>query len=168
MNPHDLAQENAERISRAALEDAKQLDYPCCIDPDFEKYSITMPEIDNFRRAANLCLEIMRSHTGQSYIKSVATHLYQEYYDLIGTCLRVYRRESMDSRPDRPDWQLKAMAKETGAKFMGFPERWFDDLTWRCENGHVSKVYLKSEGLGRAACLECSAPIWMTYPEDTE
>lgn len=34
---------------------------------------------------------------------------------------------------------------ETGKFFMGIPERWMDDPTWRCINNHVSKRFLKSE-----------------------
>lgn len=76
--------------------------------------------------------------------------------------------EDMSAEAQRPARIEEADAKETGTRFMGMPDRWLDDPTWRCANGHVSKRYLKSEELGRAACLECRAQIWLTFPEDDE
>ena len=35
-------------------------------------------------------------------------------------------------------------------------------------NDHVSKTILKSEGLGRDACLACMGPLVMTFPEDKD
>lgn len=55
----------------------------------------------------------------------------------------------------------------TGAQmFMGIPDRWFDSPRYRCENGHVSTTILKSEKLGRNACLKCFARVRITFPED--
>lgn len=68
----------------------------------------------------------------------------------------------------KPQIILDAIAKETGPLFQGLPERWLDDPTWRCENGHVSKRFLKSDGLGRDACLECHGKVWLTFPGDGE
>lgn len=67
----------------------------------------------------------------------------------------------------KPQIIIDADKKETGSRFMGFPERWLDDATWRCENGHVSKMFLKSEVKGDV-CLACQKPIWLTFPEDKE
>ncbi len=60
-----------------------------------------------------------------------------------------------------------AMATETGPFFMGLPDRWFDDVTWRCTNGHISKCFLKSEVKGDL-CLACGAAVLITFPEDVE
>jgi hypothetical protein len=68
----------------------------------------------------------------------------------------------------RPIDIIEADQHESGPRFLGAPERWLDDPTWRCENGHVSKRYLKSERLGRSACLECEGHLWLTFPEDRE
>lgn len=62
----------------------------------------------------------------------------------------------------------EALAREEGPFFMGVPERWLDDPTWRCASGHVSKRYLKSEATGRDLCLACRAPVRLTFPEDRE
>ena len=51
--------------------------------------------------------------------------------------------------------------------FMGIPDRWYEDATWLCENGHVSKHYLKSSVNG-AVCLGCLKPVRMVAPETTE
>jgi len=68
----------------------------------------------------------------------------------------------------RPQIIVEADAKENGERFLGTPERWLEKPTYRCENGHVSKMVLRSEKLNRPACLECQAPIWLTFPEDKE
>lgn len=59
---------------------------------------------------------------------------------------------------------------EGGPMFMGWPDRWWDDPHWRCENGHVSTYVLRSEALGRDACLAgtCRAPLHLTFPEDQD
>ena len=57
---------------------------------------------------------------------------------------------------------------EGGEMFMGRPDRWYDDVHWRCSNNHVSTYYLKSEGLGASVCLECYEPIVLTFPEDRD
>lgn len=56
---------------------------------------------------------------------------------------------------------------ETGKFFMGIPERWMDDPTWRCINNHVSKRFLKSEKKGDC-CLKCGANCYLTFPEDND
>lgn len=65
--------------------------------------------------------------------------------------------------------QLTLIANaEDGPFFVGRPERWWDDPTWRCLNDHVSKRYLKSEELGANVCLACREPITLTFPEDQD
>lgn len=66
----------------------------------------------------------------------------------------------------RPQWQLDLIAKELKKNpndrlFMGIPERWHRDPTWRCENGHISKLFL-----GSGICLKCNQTVWLTFPED--
>jgi hypothetical protein len=51
--------------------------------------------------------------------------------------------------------------------FLGIPERWFDDPTWLCTNGHVSKRYLKSELRGDL-CLACFEPVHLCDPATEE
>ncbi len=59
---------------------------------------------------------------------------------------------------------------EGGEMRWGRPNRWWDDATWRCPNEHVSKSVLRSEALGRDACLfaACRAPLALTFPEDRD
>lgn len=57
---------------------------------------------------------------------------------------------------------------EGGEMFMGTPDRWFEGGLRRCVNDHVSRMVLKSEALGRHACLACGAPVFMTFPEDKD
>lgn len=52
------------------------------------------------------------------------------------------------------------------AMFMGLPDRWLADPTWRCLNGHVSKRFLKTETGDR--CLACGDLVLLTFPEDAE
>lgn len=69
----------------------------------------------------------------------------------------------------RPQVIADADAKETGPRFMGLPERWFElGPRWRCANGHVSGSYIKSERLGYSKCPACDSPVWLTFPEDKE
>lgn len=56
---------------------------------------------------------------------------------------------------------------EIGPHFMGIPDRWFENATWRCENGHISKIFLKTEKLGDI-CLICLNHVHLTFPEDCE
>jgi hypothetical protein len=58
---------------------------------------------------------------------------------------------------------------EPGPFFMGKPDRWYEPPgpRFRCTRGHVIGAVLKSEGLGRDACLSCQAPVVLTFPEDT-
>jgi hypothetical protein len=71
----------------------------------------------------------------------------------------------------RPQIIVDADEKEKGPRFLGLPERWYEapGPTWRCENGHVSHCYLKSEEKGYV-CLagDCEKPVWLTFPEDKE
>jgi hypothetical protein len=52
--------------------------------------------------------------------------------------------------------------------FLGIPERWLDNPTWKCSNGHISKRFLKSEALGYDACLTCFKPVKLCDPDETE
>ncbi len=52
--------------------------------------------------------------------------------------------------------------------FMGLPDLWYDDLTWGCENGHISSRYLKSERYGGDVCLCCYKPVILVAPLTTE
>lgn len=72
--------------------------------------------------------------------------------------------------PKRPAVIDEADAKETGSRFLGLPERWMDakPVLWRCEKGHVSRRYLKSDELGGAVCLSCKSFVWLTFPEDRD
>lgn len=64
---------------------------------------------------------------------------------------------------------LREAAQLNGLRmFMGIPDYWYDSPHWRCTEGHVSTAYLKSEGLGRDACLACAAHVMLTFPEDKE
>lgn len=49
--------------------------------------------------------------------------------------------------------------------FMGKPDRWWDFPHWRCPNGHVTTMYLKSEAKG-ALCLRCRTSVELTSPDD--
>ncbi len=67
--------------------------------------------------------------------------------------------------------KLADREKTAGARmFMNWPDRWYDDRKVRCENGHVSRTVLKSEGLGRSACLAggCGGRVVLTFPEDQD
>jgi hypothetical protein len=58
----------------------------------------------------------------------------------------------------------RLMAEET---FLGIPERWLDDPTWKCSNGHISKIFLKSELCGDL-CLACFQPVRLCDPNEKE
>lgn len=59
-------------------------------------------------------------------------------------------------------------AAEGGEMWFDSPSRWYDEgPTWRCENDHVSRIYLKSEEEGDI-CLACHKPLVLTFPEDTD
>ena len=69
------------------------------------------------------------------------------------------------------------IASEPGPLFIGLPDRWYNDTApivgtkgprFRCTSGHVSRMVLKSEALGRDACLVCMGPMVMTFPEDVD
>lgn len=57
---------------------------------------------------------------------------------------------------------------EPGDKFLAWPDRWWGDPHWRCINDHVSTRVLKDEQLGRSSCLECGAPLTLTFPDDVD
>jgi len=52
--------------------------------------------------------------------------------------------------------------KKAGEEMFGYiPDKWFEPKPkWGCENGHVSKMYLKSEVKGDV-CLECYESVNM-------
>ena len=62
---------------------------------------------------------------------------------------------------------IKIGNKEGGQMFMGKPDRWWKNPHFRCLNDHVSSLYLKTEYKG-AICLECFAPVLLTFPEDND
>jgi hypothetical protein len=51
--------------------------------------------------------------------------------------------------------------------FMGLPDRWYEDLTFRCINNHVSKRILKNSHSGDL-CFRCFEGTIITFPEDKE
>lgn len=60
------------------------------------------------------------------------------------------------------NWQESEikLAEEAGEEmFMGIPDKWFEPMIRGCRNGHVSRMVLKSEKLGRDACLACMEPV---------
>lgn len=51
----------------------------------------------------------------------------------------------------------------------GKPTRWWEGRArYRCANEHVSSTLLKSEALGRDACLRCYGSVVLTFPEDVD
>ena len=68
----------------------------------------------------------------------------------------------------RPQIIIDALKNENGPTFLGLPERWLDNPTFRCEGGHVRTWYIKSERLGYSACKKKKKMVWTTFPEDTE
>lgn len=64
---------------------------------------------------------------------------------------------------------LRRAEEATGVEmFMKIPDRWYEKPRWRCQNDHVSVMYLKSEAAGRDLCLECYEPVYLSFPEDKE
>lgn len=64
-------------------------------------------------------------------------------------------------------WRTGKAAEEAAAgapMFLGKPERWFEDVSWACTKGHVSRNFLKCEEDGDR-CLECHEPVLMIPPE---
>lgn len=60
-----------------------------------------------------------------------------------------------------------AIERSEGAEmFLGYPDRWYADPTWRCVTGHVSSSYLKADDGDR--CLACLERVVLTFPEDRE
>ncbi len=72
------------------------------------------------------------------------------------------------TRPAITQRKLEEEQASGARMFMGIPDRWYEDLTFRCEHGHISKMVLKSEALGDRVCLKCHTPVWITFPEDNE
>lgn len=69
----------------------------------------------------------------------------------------------MDPHPDRISTTI------AGVEIWGnVPDRWYENTKYRCENGHVSLSFLKSEALRSDVCLACQKPILITFPEDEE
>lgn len=62
---------------------------------------------------------------------------------------------------------LHMMVSQDEELFMGIPDSWWDDPTWLCGNGHVSKRYLKSEKRG-SLCLACGEPVKICAPATPE
>lgn len=64
---------------------------------------------------------------------------------------------------------LRLSEKLSGAPmFLGIPDHWFEPRPrFRCENGHVSTMVLKSEKVGDC-CLKCGGGCMITYPEDED
>lgn len=62
---------------------------------------------------------------------------------------------------------LAAAEKAAGAlMFMEKPDRWYEAPHWRCRNGHVSTMFLKTDAGDK--CLECRAYVFLTFPEDVD
>lgn len=80
------------------------------------------------------------------------------------TAKLITSRESMSPADRLVIWRNSQI---TGELFMDLPDAWYDNPTWACENGHISKRYLKSEKLGDV-CLACSKPILLVPTETTE
>jgi hypothetical protein len=49
--------------------------------------------------------------------------------------------------------------------FMGKPDRWYEQPHWRCQTGHVTRMYLKKDP-GGSVCLTCGETVYLTFPED--
>lgn len=67
-------------------------------------------------------------------------------------------------------WRENEIRKELdfhgGVLFLGLlPDRWCEDPTFRCVNGHVSHHVIKSE-LAGDMCPKCMGPCLLTFPED--
>ena len=53
------------------------------------------------------------------------------------------------------------------SSFFGIPDRWYEDVHFRCESGHVSRCILLTENRGDR-CFACDGPVMMTFPEDVD
>lgn len=51
--------------------------------------------------------------------------------------------------------------------FLGIPDRWYDSARWRCENNHVSRIFLDKE-CGGDCCIACGERVMLTFPEDED
>ena len=56
-----------------------------------------------------------------------------------------------------------ALILTAGPLFLGLPDRWYEEPTWGCPSGHVSRRYLKSDGRG-ALCLSCHEVVYLLPP----
>lgn len=70
-------------------------------------------------------------------------------------------------------FQREAIAKAEAngeEMFLGLPDNWYEPHpNYGCDNGHVSKYYLKSEMQG-PVCLACHSPLAMIphgYTDET-
>lgn len=61
------------------------------------------------------------------------------------------------------DAEAKAAEARGEGMTMGFPDAWYEDPSWFCQNGHVSGNYLKSEERG-ALCLACHERVFLGPP----
>lgn len=51
-------------------------------------------------------------------------------------------------------------AKDAGEPmFLGKPDKWYENVRWFCQNGHVSLRYLRTEGSDR--CFACRKAVIM-------
>jgi protein gp37 len=50
------------------------------------------------------------------------------------------------------------LTKKPGSMFFEY-DAWYDNTSYICENGHISGFKLKSEALGRDACLSCHGTL---------
>lgn len=68
------------------------------------------------------------------------------------------------------DRAIKAKQDAGAEMFLGIPDDWYEPCPeYGCENGHVSRRYLKSEERG-CLCLACQLPIAMIphgYTDET-
>jgi len=64
--------------------------------------------------------------------------------------------------------RLAALAEaEGGAMQDSVPERWWQDPTWRCTNGHVSKRFGPGRRRRRVCVFKfCDSLVLLTFPED--
>lgn len=67
------------------------------------------------------------------------------------------------------DLEIEAAHAAGEEFFLGIPDAWYEPTpTYGCNNGHVSRRYLKSEECG-CLCLECHQPIAIIPPKyDTD
>lgn len=88
----------------------------------------------------------------------------------VGQELSEHRKEYWEEWREKSqklhDFLQKYKDNSTEEKFLGIPDSWYEAMKFRCANGHVSSMILKSEGLGVDMCLKCQAPARLTFPTD--